>query len=214
MGVPSRFAIEYPQRALELIQLCEDAARRNDLVGSFGLLAAAAVLTIPFERMKATHFLHDEAKDFDLAAQIKKLEKVKFLDAPFWEGQTPGAWHQARVVRAVDNVDEWQDDAGRPSLSPDANTMDRRKAEEVIRVLRNALAHGNIIYLDKDGREIAGHRMTHMAFLSRYEETREQQQKATYRVVVASEDEFLRFVKAWATWIGSFPLNASVEEAV
>ena len=63
MGVPSRFAIEYPQRALELIQLFDKSARRRDLVGSFGLLAAAAVLTIPYERLKASHFLHDKEKD-------------------------------------------------------------------------------------------------------------------------------------------------------
>jgi hypothetical protein len=86
MGVPSRFAIEYPQRALELIELFEDKARRRDLVGSFGLLAAAAVLTIPYERMKASHFLHDEEQDHDLAAHIKKLEKVKVLSAPFLGG--------------------------------------------------------------------------------------------------------------------------------
>lgn len=78
MGVPSRFAIEYPQRALELIQLLEDEARQRDVVGSFGLLAAAAVLTIPYERMKASHFLHDERQDQDLVAQIKRLGKVKF----------------------------------------------------------------------------------------------------------------------------------------
>jgi len=75
---------------------------------------------------------------------------------------------------SIDRVDDWKDQQGRRSLSADANTIKQRKAEEVIRVLRNALAHGNIIYLDKDSREIAGNRMAFMAFLSRYEETEEQ----------------------------------------
>jgi hypothetical protein len=214
MGVPSRFAIEYPQRALELIELFEDKARRRDLVGSFGLLAAAAVLTIPYERMKASHFLHDEEQDHDLAAHIKKLEKVNFLSAPFWGAEAPGEWRQSRIMGLVDRVDDWKDQQGRRSLSADANTIKQRKAEEVIRVLRNALAHGNIIYLDKDSREIAGNRMAFMAFLSRYEETEEQRELAkTYRVVVTSEDEFLRFVKAWASWVSSFPLDSTVLEA-
>lgn len=214
MGVPSRFAIEYPQRALELIRLVEEPARRRDLVGSFGLLAAAAVLTIPYERMNASHFLHDQEKDYDLAAQLKNLEKVKFLAAPFWQGAARGEWRLSRIMHSVDQVDKWTDREGRPSLSAAANTIQKRKAGEVIRVLRNALAHGNIIYLDTDGREIAGNRMAYMAFLSRYEETDEQRKVAkTYRVVVVPEDEFLRFVKAWASWVSSFPLDHAVSEA-
>jgi hypothetical protein len=214
MGVPSRFAIEYPQRALELIRLLEDKARQRDLVGSFGLLAAAAVLTIPYERMKASHFLHDEERDQDLATQIKKLETVKFLSAPFWGSEDPGEWRQSRIMASVDQVDGWRDEKGRPSLSEAANTIEGRKAAVVIRVLRNALAHGNIIYLDKDSREIAGNRMENMAFLSRYEEAEEQRKLAeTYRVVVTSEGAFLRFVKAWASWVSSFSLDAAVLEA-
>jgi len=214
MGVPSRFAIEYPKRALELIRLLETQARRRDLMGSFGLLAAAAVLTIPYERMKASHFLHDEREDHDLAVQIRKLEKVKFMSAPFWRDEAPGEWRQSRIMESVNQVDDWRDDQGRPSLSDDANTIKERKAAEVIRVLRNALAHENIIYLDKDGREIANNRAVYLAFLSRYEETRERQELATtYRVVVTSEDGFLRFVKAWARWVSSFPLDYGVSEA-
>ena len=214
MGVPSRFAIEYPQRALELIQLFDKPARRRDLVGSFGLLAAAALLTIPYERMKASHFLHDGEKDADLAAEIERLKKVKFLAAPFWCGESAGPWRQSRVMGSVEQVDAWRDELARHSLGDDANTIKRRSAEEVIRVLRNALAHGNIIYLDKNDREIAGHRMMSMAFLSRYEETDEQRKQATtYRVVVTSEDEFLRFVKAWAGWVSSFRLDATVLDA-
>src|SRR5207302_1559586 len=104
MGVPSRFAIEYPQRTLELIRLFEEPARQCDLVGSFGLLAAAAVLTIPYERMRATHFLHDEKKDYDLAAQISRLKKLKFLAAPFWHGEGAGQWRQSRVMGSVEQV--------------------------------------------------------------------------------------------------------------
>jgi hypothetical protein len=202
-----------PITLTELIRLFEDHARRKDLIGSFGLLAAAAVLTIPYERMKASHFLHDDRQDRDLTAQIKKLEKVKFLSAPFWD-EAPGEWRQSRIMASVDRVDDWKDEQNRRSLSPDANTINQRKAEEVIRMLRNALAHGNIIYLDKNGREVAGNRMADMAFLSRYEENEEQRKLATtYRVVVTSENEFLRFVKAWASWVSSFPLDSTVSEA-
>jgi hypothetical protein len=70
------------------------------------------------------------------------------------------------------------------------------------------LAHGNIIYLDKDGQEIAGNQMVYMAFLSRYEETSEQRERAeTYRIVMTTEEAFLHFVKSWAGWIGNLNLD-------
>src|SRR5688572_22216178 len=105
MGVPARFAIEYPQRALELIGMLEEPARKCDLLGSFGLLAAAAILTIPYERMRASHFLHNEKRDVDLVKHFKKLDKVKFFQAPFWlAAPDAAAWRQARIVNTVEDV--------------------------------------------------------------------------------------------------------------
>lgn len=215
MGVPDRFAIEYPQRALQLIDLLEGPARHSDLLGSFGLLAASAVLTIPFERMKPSHFLHEEDRDADLVKSLKDLTKARFLEAPFWQSAPEAnAWRQSRIMNSVDEVHAWHDEDGRHPLSDEANTIDKRKAEKVLRVLRNALAHGNIIYLDKDWREIAGNQMVYMAFLSRYEETEEEHAKAeTYRVVVTTEEAFLHFVKSWAKWIGTLALDHRVAKA-
>lgn len=57
-------------------------------------------------------------------------------------------------------------------------------------------------------------RVVYLAFLSRYEEAAEERALATtYRIVVTSEDEFLHFVKAWARWVSSFPLDYGVSEA-
>ncbi|UHD45477.1 hypothetical protein LUX29_21220 [Aureimonas altamirensis] len=215
VGVPDRFAIEYPRRALQLIDLLEGPARDSDLLGSFGLLAAAAVLTIPFERMKPSHFLHEEHRDADLVSSMKALNKAKFLEAPFWQTEPEaGAWRQSRIMNTVDDVHAWHDEEGRHPLSDKANTIAKRKAEKVLRVLRNALAHGNVIYLDKNGQEIAGNRMIYMAFLSRYEETDQERKLAeTYRVVVTTEEAFLHLVKSWAQWIGSLDLDRRIAKA-
>ena len=215
MGVPDRFTIEYPQRALQLIELLEEPARKHDLLGSFGLLAAAAILTIPYERMRASHVLVDGERDVDLVKSLKTLEKTKFFEAPFWQSAPDvGAWRQSRIVNSVDEVHGWHDQEGRHPLSDDANTIENRKAGEVLRVLRNALAHGNIIYLDKNGQEIAGNRMVYMAFLSRYEETPEQREQAeTYRVLVTTEEAFLHFAKSWANWVCGLDLDPRVAKA-
>lgn len=209
MGVPDRFAIEYPRRALELVGMLEAPARENNLLGSFGLLAASAILTIPFERMRTSHFLHNGERDADLVKNLKALEKSDFLKAPFWRAAPDsGAWRQSRIVNSVDEVHGWLNQDGCDPRSEEANTIQTRKANEVLRVLRNALAHGNIIYLDKNGLEIAGNQMVYMAFLSRYEETAAQREEAeTYRVVITTEEAFLQFVKSWAKWVGSLDLD-------
>jgi hypothetical protein len=209
MGIPDRFAIEYPRRALELLGMLEGEARNSNLLGSFGLLTASAILTIPFERMRARHFLHNQERDADLAKNLKLLEKAVFLNAPFWRSEPDGgAWRQSRIVNSVDDVDGWLDHDGNDPRSEKSNTIQTRKASKVLRVLRNALAHGNIIYLDKTGKEIVGNQMAYMAFLSRYEETEaERENGESYRVVITTEEAFLHFVKSWAEWISSFHLD-------
>ena len=53
------------------------------------------------------------------------------------------------------------------------NTIADRNAGEVLRLVRNALAHGNLVYLNKRGHEEPGTKLEHIAFLSRYEEDEE-----------------------------------------
>ena len=56
--------------------------------------------------------------------------------------------------------------------------------------------------------------MVYMAFLSRYEETVEQREQGeTYRVVIATEEAFLHFVKSWVEWIGGLDLDRRLAPA-
>jgi len=92
--------------------------------------------------------------------------------------------------------------------------MQDRKADDVLRVIRNALAHGNIVYLNERGFEERDTKLQFLGFLSRYEETEEQKAKVeTYRLVTTTEDEFLRFVKLWAKWISQFQGDDQLSEA-
>lgn len=91
--------------------------------------------------------------------------------------------------------------------------MQRRKADQVLRVFRNALAHGNIVYLNESGFEQHGTKLQFLGFLSRYEETDEDREKSeTYRLVTTPEDEFLRFVKLWAKWVTKFKGDDQLSE--
>lgn len=214
--VPARFVTEYPQRCLELIELLEKAARQRELVGSFSLLAAAAVFVIPYERMKSKkHPLHKAARDTDLFTALKSLERQQFIRAEFWDENPPKDWRFSRVMAHPNDSTQWRDDEGHHPMSPAAkNSLPDRKAVDVLRVVRNALAHGNIVYLNEKGFEQRDTRLQFLGFLSRYEEDEEQRKKAeTYRLVTATEDEFLRFVKLWAKWVSRFRDDNRISEA-
>lgn len=199
--IPQRFATEYPERCLHLLDAFEPIAQERDLYGTFSVMLAASILIIPWERANGRHPLTQE-QGGDLNTGLRRLERQRWLVADFWQGTPAGEWRFSRIMGDPNAVHAWQDEEGQPSFSPEANTVGRRRVGEVFRVLRNALAHGNIVYLSEHGQETAGARVQHIAFLSRYEETPEQREAAeTYRVVTVRETDFLPFVRAWALWV-------------
>ncbi len=205
MGVPRRFAIEYAERCLQLMDHLKDFAKEADLVGSFSLLVAGTVLTMPYERMKAGHFLH-QPEDGDLSEALKLLRKTTFRNAPFWRDEPPEGWRQARLLGEVRDAHVWRDTKGRHPFSHGAeNSIGRRSTDEVIRVIRNALSHGNVVYLNKYGFDVPGEQMCFLGFLCEYEqENAIEGAIPQYRLVAAPEPEFFRLVNDWAHWISQF----------
>ncbi len=199
--IPNRFATEYPKRCLQLLEAFEHIAQDRDLFGTFSVMLASSILLVPWERANNRHPLKQEHGG-GLQAALKTLERQNWLGSDFWAGAAPGEWRFSRIMGDPNNAYEWQDKGGNPSFSARANTISRRDVSEAFRVLRNALAHGNIIYLDGSGWETEGARVQHIALLSRYEETVEQRAAAeTYRLVTVRETDFLPFVRAWAKWV-------------
>jgi hypothetical protein len=115
----------------------------------------------------------------------------------------------------ANTTSRWSDEKGVHPMGKDAeNSISKRRAGEVLRVIRNALAHGNVVYLNAEGYEERGTKVQYLGFLSRYEESEEQRKLAeTYRLVATTEDAFLAFVKAWAKWISTFNRNTDLIEA-
>ncbi len=199
--IPKRFATEYPERCLALLEAFEPTAHKADLLGTFSIMLASSILLVPWERANNKHpIVQEQGSPFQDA--LKQLKKRRWSDADFWQGAEPPRWRFSRIMGDPNDVAGWRDEGGRHSFSEEANTIDERTVDNVLRVLRNGLAHANIVYLDGQGHETAGNRVEYLAFLSRYEESPEQEgAPETYRVVVVGEGHFLQFVKAWAGWV-------------
>jgi hypothetical protein len=191
--IPERFVTEYPGRCGQLLDMLEPLARRKNLIGSLGLLVASAAFTIPFARM--TEPGHPLGRpEHELVRAIRRLGR-SFLQAPFWNGATPEFFRYARIVTDPEVAGAWRDAAGNHPISAE----DDKDANTVLRTMRNALAHGNVVYLDENGHETPGNQLKYLAFLCRHDDGH------SHRVVIFGEEDFLTFLKAWITWLQAFP---------
>jgi len=197
--IPQRFTIEYPQRCAELLRMLEPQAREQNLVGSFALLVASAAFTIPFARM--TEKKHPVGQpEPELYDAIERLKDRSFLKAPFWDGKEPGFFRYAKITAAPEFAGGWRNAADK---HPIKSTEDK-DGNTVLRVIRNALAHGNVVYLNEDGFEAPKQVVRYLAFLSKHDSG------VGHRVVLFDEESFLDFLKRWIVWIQKFPSSAEL----
>ncbi|RVI34225.1 hypothetical protein [Sinorhizobium meliloti] len=194
--IPERFVTEYPERCGQLLDMLERPARDADLLGSFALLVASAAFTIPFGRMvEKGHPLG--APEDALYKAVEGLKKLSFADSPFWGGAKPGFFRYAKIATNPEDSAGWLNEKGEHPLK----SSEAKDANIVLRTIRNGLAHGNIVYLDKNGYEAAGNRLVYLAFLSKHESGN------GYRVAIFDEESFLTFLKGWIGWLQGFPLE-------
>ena len=192
--IPQRFVTEYPERCGQLLEMLEPQARDADLVGSFALLVASAAFTIPFARMtEAKHPLG--RPEPGLSGAIRRLRRVPFLEAPFWNGDVPEFFRYAKIVNDPEFTEGWSDEAGNHPIS----STETKDGNTVLRTIRHALAHGNVVFLDENGHEKPGNQLRFLAFLSRHEDGK------SHRVAIFGEEDFLTFLKAWIVWLQTFP---------
>ncbi|ACK50890.1 conserved hypothetical protein [Methylocella silvestris BL2] len=194
--IPERFVTEYPARCGQLLDMLERPARHADLLGSFALLVASAAFTIPFGRMVEKAHPLGPPEDA-LYKAVEGLKKLPFADSPFWAGGKPGFFRYAKIVTDPEDTVGWLNEKGEHPLK----STEAKDANIVLRTIRNGLAHGNVVYLDKDGYETAGKRVVYLAFLSKHESG------DGFRVAIFDEESFLAFLKGWIGRLQGFPLE-------
>ncbi|MBF0269950.1 MAG: hypothetical protein HQL44_15300 [Alphaproteobacteria bacterium] len=199
--IPSRFVVEYPQRCSDLLCMLEADARKADLLGSFSVLVASAAFTIPFSRIvEPKHPLgHHEDR---LSKAIKKLKKVPFQRAPFFHEKSQIFFRYALIATNPECTQSWRNSSGVHPI----DSTEEKDGNTILRAIRNALAHGNVVYLDKWGHETPGEKLTYLGFISKHES-----KQGNYRVAIFDGEGFLEFLKGWIKWIASFPAETKFE---
>ena len=211
---PKHFSRDIAGRCLDLLTrysgevergVADDVHHGGPLTTTFLVAMATPIVVLPFERLfkvSAGQVLADDST-IDPALEERVSGALahgkKFRDAPFGTG----TWAKARIGLPFNLAGEWNDavfDAlALPKALADAQDAD---AITVVRLLRNALAHGGIAYLDEDGRQ-AKPVVAQIAFASfkfNYDDCCNPKPEAV-NLLRTTEENFRAFVYAWAKWL-------------
>lgn len=216
MGIPSHYSTQLPERCWHLIESLLPVVEKigmpdEDALGplktTFLLSMATPLVLIPIERVERhrnaeiTGHMDERFRDDDVTAAIDlALGGRPIRKAPFFK---PGSWHFASIPYEVDmNLAFHFPRALEDALaSPNAAIAAcRMPGSQWASCLRNALAHGGVVYLDREGRHTYGHATEMLAFVSaRYlANSRLPSEILCLRI---SREDFLAFLRDWVSWL-------------
>lgn len=218
MGIPSHYSTQLPERCWHLIERLlpevekigmPDEDELGPLKTTFLLSMATPLVLIPIERVERhrsaemTGYMDERFSEENVTAAIDlALGGRPIGKAPFF---VPGSWNFASMPYESDmnlafNFPRALEDA---LALPDAvMAACRMPGSQWASCLRNALAHGGIIYLDREGRHVHGHATEMLAFVSaRY--PAESKVPSEILCLRISRGDFLTFLRAWVAWLKS-----------
>lgn len=222
MGRPAHYSIDVVARCRSLLEhllptvskgLPDDKQFGGPLTTTFLLAMATPIIGLPVERIfKPTQpgdiIADDTALNEHLTKEVLRVfdDKLPFAEAPF-AGKAD--W---RLLRAVPpfNIAVWEAAQHFEAL---AEVQARKAAQQasaqfMLRHLRNALAHGGVVYLDAEGRMQAD-KAEMLAFVSAKKD-RKTGKIAGLHISRVSEGDFFVFLLLWADWIEKSGLSGAL----
>ncbi|RVP95051.1 hypothetical protein [Sinorhizobium meliloti] len=230
MGNPLHYGIELPQRCLTLIEELWGTASQihggvrpdlGPLTTTFLVSMSMPIINLPVERIERQIGLggfegyvddrHVSAQAVDAFRGV--IHRGNLEHAPFYQH---GAWrfaeYQGEPINLARGLPEDIASAlDEHNAAEDAAAMN---ANQWMSILRNALAHGGIVYLDEFGRSSYGKPVKMLAFASgkfasgscphaENEDCRGSRGDLTaLRILRISEDGYRDFLREWVAWLG------------
>ncbi len=222
MGNPRHYSVEVPQRCLQLIDELWSHAEgtqqpnRPDLgplTTTFLISMSMPIINLPVERIERHRLAQKEGYaddchiDAALTAAIdtilggQELRKVPFYSQDAWSFASCSNETPFNIARSL------PDDVARELCTKEAFARaSKMPTSQWCGVIRNAMAHGGIAYLDENGRTSYGRPVKMYAFISgTYTKTRKE--LATLNVLRISEVNYRTFLRKWVEWLEGSGLN-------
>ncbi len=217
MTVPNHYSRDIAVRCQSLIHhllpkinegLPDDARFGGPLRTTFLLAMATPMIVLPIERIfkpgnpNAAQAGDDRELDPALADTVAEVfgHARTFGDAPFSANMK---WSYVQGCPPFNVAGDWPHDLLYSLGTPQAIDAARNApASRILLDLRNALAHGGVAYLDKDGRNTHG-QAAMFAFVGT--KTRNSQ-IVGLNILRVHEDDFGAFLAAWTEWLAQTPV--------
>jgi hypothetical protein len=217
MGNPIHYSVELPQRCLQLIdELWPVVARTRErarpdlgaLTTTFLISLSMPIISLPIERLekhrKQAGYADDRHIQPGVASAVRTvLGNQQFKSAPFY---FPNAWHFITWKPNFNIAD--------PIPADVASALDSREAAITAgtmptlrwcKILRNAMAHGGIAYLDAAGISTYDRPVEQYAFVSGgFDRKRRLVRLDILRI---TESNYRKFLHMWVEWLKSSGLD-------
>lgn len=143
MTAYKNFVDDFPRRCREILEFAGKPALFRGREVTLALMVASSGLVVPYERLKpdggeVDHPSGDNKKFSAASEKLKALLEESFLSSPVW-GAPVSTWHFGKLKSVTGDPDSWEGLRNRQPVQPE------KTVGNVLRVIRNALAHGNIL---------------------------------------------------------------------
>lgn len=142
MTAYKNFVDDFPNRCREILKFAGKPALFRGREVTLALMVASAGLVVPYERLKPDggeidHPSGDNKKFSAAAEKLRGLLAESFLSSAVW-GAPVSTWHSGKLKSVTGDPDSWD------GLRKRQPVQSEKTVRNVLRVIRNALAHGNI----------------------------------------------------------------------
>lgn len=226
MGIPQHYSLEIPTRCLHLLNIIQHSVTEDDgkhfggsLTTTMMLALATPMISLPYERI----YKHLELGDAEGYADDRTLSTpfAEKLDAEINKTALTQneyfarlGWSFVKDVNVFNIAKRLPDDlADRLGTDEARNQAQAMSLAQFIACIRNALAHGGIMYLDENGRSSEG-TAAMLLFISakqRWPDPVFDEKKGkcvsvrpvteSLRLLRIPEGEFRTFLGRWVEWL-------------
>jgi hypothetical protein len=182
------FVFDFPGRCREVLELAYEPAKARDREVTLLIMTAAAAFLVPFERLRpgtsTDHPAQNRRLFPELAHHLDSALGRPFIESPFHQGKS-SSWALGKIKGT--------------EVAPDcyAPLTEETPASQVLGIIRNALAHGNISTTTEyqNGQNPL---ITALMFFSE-----DRKADGVYNYVHVSPDEFHIFLLRWLAFLNN-----------
>lgn len=187
MSAYKDFIQDFPKRCRVILNRSMSDSRIREYDVTILIMVATSAFTIPFERLNAgrNEVVHQSRDSEKFPNQVKKLDallKSKFVDSIFYDHSS--SWRSGYITDINGVPDAW------PDLNKPKILGDDKEVSNVLKSIRNSLAHGSIF--------TRGNPIEEIIFLGSLHE-----QKNKYPFISMSPSSFKFFLNEWIELLSS-----------